>query len=411
MKVVLAFVSLFSLVFAINNGLGRLPPMGWNTWCTAGHCERDYCWDQEIREIADAMVENGMKDLGYQYVNLDDCWAATYRDSAGNLVAEPSRFPHGMKAVSDYVHSKGLKMGIYTDSGTEMCTGGRPGSYGHYQQDANQFAAWGIDYVKMDWCKTIINGTQLDPKIVYHNMSEALNKTGRPIFFNACEWGFHDPWLWAARDCNSWRSGQDHHDQWDGHPGTATIIEQNADLGKYAGPGGWNDLDFLMTGGEGCTSDYNKICPGQTWEEYRTEFSMWVIMSSPLIVATDIRPPAMTEKKKEILFNKEMIAVNQDPLGKAGGRVALFNCDAVNITCQIWAKDLQGGEKAVALYNRGQVSHNITVRWDQLGWPRHTTAIVRDLWQHKDLGHHEGLFTASVPSHGTVVIRIKQKAE
>jgi len=201
--------------------------------------------------IADAMASNGMKEAGYKYINMDDCWA-DHRDADGTIVPDESRFPNGLVPVIQYVNSKGFKLGLYTDAGIYTCSqGGRshkiPGSYGHYSQDAETYASWGVEYVKMDWCNTKINGTQLDPKEQYPQMTKALNKTGKPIFFNACEWGVEDPWMWMAQFANSWRSGPDHHDDWDS---TSKIILNNIGKGKYAGPGGWNDFDFLMTGGQ-----------------------------------------------------------------------------------------------------------------------------------------------------------------
>eukprot|EP01114_Cavostelium_apophysatum_P019478 TRINITY_DN6295_c0_g1_i1.p1 TRINITY_DN6295_c0_g1~~TRINITY_DN6295_c0_g1_i1.p1 ORF type:complete len:417 (+),score=14.15 TRINITY_DN6295_c0_g1_i1:37-1287(+) len=410
-KITLVALALAFPAVAVNNGLGITPPMGWNTWCTSGPCERDYCWEQEIFEIADALVSNGMKDLGYNYVNLDDCWESTERDSNGNMQPDPARFPHGMKYVADYLHSKGLYFGLYTCSGTETCVGGRPGSYGYYAQDAQTYADWEMDYVKMDWCNTKINGVQLDPRIVYHNMSVGLNATGRPIFFDACEWGYMDPWLWAGADCNAWRSGHDHHDQWDGVSGVAEIIEGNAGLSRYAGPGGWNDLDFLMTGGQGCESNFNATCPGMSWIEYRTEFAMWALIGSPLIVATDIRGTSFTPEKKEILMNTEIIAINQDPLGIAGDRIGSWPCNKGgspygNLTCQIWARPISGGSVAVNLYNKDDNnSHNITLDFSLIAMTG-DNAMVRDLWAHEDLGVFLGKYSAEVPPHGVVTLKI-----
>eukprot|EP01116_Phalansterium_solitarium_P022260 TRINITY_DN7289_c0_g1_i1.p1 TRINITY_DN7289_c0_g1~~TRINITY_DN7289_c0_g1_i1.p1 ORF type:complete len:410 (-),score=-64.28 TRINITY_DN7289_c0_g1_i1:80-1309(-) len=398
---VLAFVA---TVTSENNGLARLPPMGWNTWCTNGPCERDYCDEVEIRSIADAMVDSGMHDLGWTYINLDDCWADG-RDAQGNIYPDPARFPSGMKATADYLHAKGLKFGLYTCAGIYTCSsGGRnhsiPGSYGHYQQDANTYASWGMDLVKMDWCNTKINGTQLDPRVQYPEMSQALNATGWPILFSACEWGVDNPWLWAANCTNTWRTGPDHHDNWDS---TSSIIEINAELNRYAGPGGWNDPDFLMTGGQGCASNFNATCPGQTNDEYITEFSLWSIMGAPLFVATDIRN--MSAWKQSVLLNKEAIAISQDPLAQPGGRVGYWECSQFH-ACQIWARPLAGGSYAIGLYNSGDENHNITADFDLLpGWTSKSQADIRNVWTHQDLGSFTGSFTASVPSHGTVLVR------
>jgi len=349
-----------------------------------------------------------MREAGYLYVNLDDCWAGK-RDRNGNITPEQSRFPSGMKALAEYIHSKGLLLGLYTDSGTETCVGHRPGSYGHYQQDANTYASWGVDYVKMDWCNTGINGTQLDPKVVYHNMSIALNNTRRPILFNICEWGVDLPWVWAAKDGNSWRSGPDHHDTWRTGNGVSSLIEHNVGLAKYAGPGGWNDMDFLMTGGQGCKDDKN-ICPGMTQTEYVTEFSMWSLLASPLIVATDPRPPHFTPFKQSVLLNKEVIAVNQDKAGIQGDRVALINCPngaEGKLTCQAWAKPLADGTKAVILLNKDSHPRSITFDFSTIGW---NSASLRDLWAHKDLGTFTTSFTANVATHGVVMLKATRRS-
>jgi alpha-galactosidase len=390
-------------VLALNNGVGRLPPMGVSSWCVGGPCGNDYCSDKEMREIAQAVVSSGLKSLGYIYVNMDDCWAGP-RDKQGNITPDPTRFPNGMKPLVDFIHSLGLKVGLYTDGGTETCVGHRPGSYGHYQQDANTYAAWGIDYVKMDWCHT----KGLDPKIQYPLMRDALNKTGRPIFFEMCEWGLSEPWTWAAPVANSWRTTDDHHDSWNS---TATIIEQQAGLSHYSGPGAWNYMDFLMTGGEGCLFFEHKHCSGQTDIEYRTEFSFWALLNSPLIVSTDIR--VLTPIMKEVLFNTEVIAVNQDPFAQQGDRISNRRCEpSVTATCQVWAKPLVPGNKfAVILYNSADSkSYDITVKFSNLGWPGGTKALVRDLWKHEDVGIFKDIYTAhQVPPHGVTMVTLSQR--
>lgn len=261
----------------------------------------------------------------------------------------------------------------------------------------------------MDWCNTVVDGKQLDPRVVYHNMSVALNGTQRKIWFNLCEWGVMQPWLWAFGDGQSWRTGSDHHDVWSGSASsTSAIIEANAALSPFSGHFGWNDMDFLMTGGQGCNND-TSVCPGQTWEEYRTEFSMWCLLDSPLLVATDIRPEFMTAQKKAILFNNEVIAVNQDRLGKQGKRVGTVNCPGDNtgaLTCQIWSKPLADGTFAIVLYNIGQLSHSITVDFSLVGF---RSAQLRDLWAHKDLGLFTNSFTATVPSHGVVMVKASKQ--
>jgi len=392
---------LFTVVDSLNNGLARLPVLGWNTWCTEGNCGRDYCDDTEIREIVDAMSTNGMKDVGWEYVNLDDCWA-DHRDAQGNIQPDPSRFPTGMADLISYVHSKGFKFGLYTDAGLYTCSTGErpykiPGSYGYYQQDANSYASWGVDFVKMDWCNTVVNGTQLQPEVQYAEMSQALLATGRQIYFESCEWGTDDPWQWMRAYANGWRATGDHHDEWSS---TASIIDQVASIAAYAGPGGWNYMDFIMTGGQGCSSPTISHCPGMTNTEYITEFTMWVLAASPLIVATDVRN--MTDIMKQILLNKEVIAIHQDSLAQAGQRVGTWNCSESG-ACEIWARPLESGQKFVVLYNKGTQTHSITLNFSIFGkgWVSASQRIkVRDVWAAKDLGDFTTSYTGSVVSHG-----------
>jgi alpha-galactosidase len=316
-----------------------------------------------------------------------------------------------MKALADYVHSKGLKLGVYTDTGTYTCSSGErpyriPGSYGHYEQDAATFASWGVDWVKMDWCNTNINGTQLDPRIQYPEMSRALNKTGRPIWFSACEWGKKDPWFWAAPYTNSWRATGDHHDQW--HGSTSSIIHKMADKSRYAGPGGWNDYDFVFTGGQGCNPPSKEAhCPGQTDQEYRTEFSMWALANSPLIVATDIR--VLTPIMKEVLFNKDVIAINQDPLGKAGDRLGWIPCSNTPGHCQIWTKPLIQNKLAVGLLNMGNHTHTMTLPFSMLPRPYNQGPLyLYDCWSHTSPGVVHNQYSAVVPAHGIVLLTVQQ---
>lgn len=399
----LVLFALFVCIQASPNGLGLLPPLGWNTWCTMGTCGRDYCDEKEVRAAADAMVSNGMKDAGFNYINLDDCWADD-RDSSGTIVADPQRFPSGMKALADYIHSQGLKFGLYTCAGTYTCSsGGRdhkiPGSYGHYPEDAKTYASWGVDYVKMDWCNT----AGLTPEVQYPQMWKALNDSGRPIFFEMCEWGLDDPWKWGPPIANSWRATGDHHDNW---KSTAAIIEDMVGLSSYAGEGHWNHMDFIMTGGQACSNNTGH-CPGMTDTEYFTEFSLWTICNSGLIVATDIRD--MTPVMKQILLNTEVIGVNQDSLKKAGDRLATPNCQETDTkTCQVWGKPLSDGSHAVVLYNSGTSSHSIIADFAVLGW-KGATATVRDLWARKDLGTFTGNFTTTVPSHGVSFVKVTRK--
>jgi alpha-galactosidase len=279
--------------------------MGWNSW---NKFACDGINEKVVRASADAIAANGMKDAGYEYVVIDDCWQ-TGRDAAGNIVADAVKFPSGIKALADYVHSKGLKFGIYTDSGTKTCAG-RPGSMGHEYQDAQQYANWGVDYLKEDWCSTLPGQSS---ESSYTLMRNALAATGRPIVFSICEWGSTKPWLWAGPIGNMWRATSDIQDCWSckkdwGGNGFLQIIDQMDPIYSYAGPGHWNDADMLEVGNGGMTK-----------EEYRSHFSLWAIFSAPLLAGNDLEH--MTADTREILLNKEVIAVDQDTMGLQGRRV------------------------------------------------------------------------------------------
>jgi alpha-galactosidase len=337
--------------------------------------------------MADAMVKSGMKDAGYQYIVIDDCWQVS-RDKDGNIVADSQHFPSGMKALADYVHSKGLKFGIYSDAGSKTCAG-RPASRGHEFQDARTYAAWGVDYLKYDWC----NVTTQNAQASYATIREALNSSGRPIVLSICEWGTAKPWLWGAEvGGNLWRTTGDIMDRWDGKEkwssGMLVILDQQVGLESFAGPGHWNDPDMLEVGNGGMTTT-----------EYRSHFGLWSILAAPLIAGNDLR--SMTPEIQQILTNKEVIAIDQDPLGRQGRRVWKEG------DLEIWARPLVDGSRAVVLFNRGASEQPINVNWTQLAYPAHITASVRDLWQHTDLGKFTGEFGATVPSHGVVMVTVK----
>jgi alpha-galactosidase len=370
---------------ALDNGLAKTPPMGWNSWNKFG-CKG--LNEKVVRETADTMVSNGMKDAGYQFVILDDCWQ-TGRDTSGNIVADVERFPSGIKALADYVHSKGLKFGIYTDAGTMTCAK-RPGSIGHEYQDAKQYANWGVDYLKEDWCNTLPGQNS---ESSYTLMRNALADSGRPIVFSICEWGSTKPWLWAGSIGNLWRSTGDIQDCWDckkdwGGNGVTQIIDQMNGLETYAGPGHWNDPDMLEVGNGGMTK-----------EEYRAHFSMWAMFSAPLLAGNDIA--SMTPDTKEILLNKEVIAIDQDPLGHQARRVKKTG------DLEIWSKQLQDGGRAVVLLNRSPAAAKIALAWTDIGYPDNLPASVRNLWTANDLGKQSGEYSADVPSHGVVMLTIK----
>jgi len=370
-------------------GLALTPPMGWNSWNKFG-CNVS---DEMIRGMADAMVKSGMKDAGYKYVVIDDCWQVE-RDKDGNIVSDPQRFPNGIKALADYVHSLGLKFGIYSDAGSKTCAG-RPGGLGHEYQDALKYAAWGVDYLKYDWCHT----TTQDAKASYANIRNALDTAGRPIVLSICEWGSHLPWLWGAEvGGNLWRTTGDISDKWQSKKkwpdgtccelGVADIVDLQVGLNSFAGPGHWNDPDMLEVGNGGMTDT-----------EYRSHFSLWAILAAPLIAGNDLRD--MKPEIQQILTNKEVIAVNQDTLGREGRRVRKDG------DLEVWAKQLKDGNRAVLLFNRGASEQNVAVAWDDLGYPDHVSATVRDLWQKKDLGKFAAKFSAPVASHGVVMVTVK----
>ncbi|HYG99504.1 MAG TPA: alpha-galactosidase [Terriglobales bacterium] len=365
------------------NNLALTPPMGWNSWNKFG-CKVS---EELIKQMADAMVSSGMKDAGYEYVVIDDCWQVD-RDKDGNIIADAKLFPSGMKALADYVHSKGLKFGIYSDAGTKTCQG-RPGSRGYEFQDARQYAAWGVDYLKFDWCHT---STQ-DAKSSYTLMSDALKASGRPIVFSICEWGLSKPWLWAGSVGNLWRTTPDIRDMWEGKLdwgglGVVNIVDLQDGLESYAGPGHWNDPDMLEVGNGRMTNT-----------EYRSHFSLWAMLAAPLMAGNDLR--TMTPETKEILTNKEVIAVDQDKLGRQGRRVRKDG------DLEVWAKQLVDGSRAVVLFNRSKEQKQITANWEDLGYPAHLSAAVRDLWQHKELGKFNGKFSATVEPHGVVMVTVK----
>ena len=358
----------------LDNGLARTPPMGWNSWNHFG-CDVS---EQLIRETADAMVASGMRDAGYRYVVIDDCWQVA-RDAKGVIVADSVRFPHGIRALADYVHGKGLKFGIYTDAGTKTCQN-RPGTLGHEQQDARTYAAWGVDYVKEDWC----NSTGLDARVQYSKFRDALRRAGRPIVFSICEWGSRQPWEWAPAVGNLWRTTDDIEDKW---PSMLANLDQSGQHATVARPGAWNDPDMLEVGNGGMTDD-----------EYRAHFSLWAILAAPLMAGNDLR--SMSEATKTILFNPEVIAVDQDSLGAQG--ILIWEPQP---EMQVWAKPLRDGSRAVAMLNRSNAPTKATLYFWRAGL-RADSATVRDLWAHADLGRFKGEYSATVPAHSAAMLRV-----
>ena len=365
--------------------LASTPPMGWNSWnkfaCNVS--------EELIKGAADALVTSGMKDAGYNYIVIDDCWQVS-RDAKGKIVADAKRFPSGIKALADYVHGKGLKFGIYSDAGTQTCAK-RPGSKGHEVQDAKTYAEWGVDYLKYDWCNT----AGQDTRDAYGRMSQALSAAGRPIVFSICEWGSTQPWLWAQGVGHLWRTTGDIQDCWDcarswGGMGVTHIIDQMADLHAYSGPGHWNDPDMLEVGNGGLNLSEN-----------RAHFSFWSLFAAPLMAGNDLQ--SMTPEIRAILTNKEVIAVNQDPLGMQGRKVWDDGAG------EVWSKPLANGARAVILFNRGTEARKLTATWQALGLFPAGKAVVRDLWKHADAGTMSEKFAAEVEPHGVVMVTIKPK--
>jgi len=348
------------------------PPMGWNSWNKFG-CNVS---DKLIREIADAVVTTGMKDAGYQFVNIDDCWQVS-RAADGSIVVDAERFPNGMKPLADYVHSKGLKFGVYTDAGRMTCQK-RPGSYEHEAQDIKTYASWGVDYVKIDWCYA----EGLEPSVQYPKFRDAIAQSGRSIVFSICNWGVKAPWTWGPSTGNLWRTTGDISDNYD----SMSVIGFAQDgLEKFAGPGHWNDPDMLEVGNGGMKRD-----------EYLTHMSLWSILAAPLLAGNDIR--SMSDDTKSILMNPEVIAVDQDKKGIQGHRV----WDEGPL--EIWVKPLSDGSQAVGLFNRGESPLKITLDFNKIG--ASTSAKLRDLWQRKDLGAMQDSYTAEVPKHGVVLLKV-----
>lgn len=376
-------------------GLALTPPMGWNSW-NKFQCDVS---EQLIRETADAMVATGMKDAGYQYINIDDCWHGE-RDARGFIQVDAKRFPNGMKALADYIHSKGLKIGIYSDAGWKTC-GGRPGSRGYEFQDAQTYAEWGIDYLKYDWCNT----EGLNAEGAYQTMSAALRKAGRPIVFSLCEWGNQKPWLWGQKVGHLWRTTGDitacfdcvvNHGDWKAW-GVVQILDMQEGLRQYAGPGHWNDPDMLEVGN------------GLTANQDRAHFSLWAMLAAPLIAGNDLRK--MPESVKAVLTQREVIAINQDALGVQGLR------HAAKDGIETWVKPLAGGDWAVMLFNRNKEPRAVTLDWAQLKLTdelskRSLDAVatryqLRDLWAGKDLGASGAAIQRELPAQDVFMLRLK----
>jgi alpha-galactosidase len=365
-----------------DNGIARTPAMGWNSWNKfAGRVT-----DADVRAMADAMAGNGMREAGYVYINIDDTWEGDKRDSLGNITTN-IKFPD-MKALADYVHSKGLKLGIYSSPGPTTCAG-YIGSYGHEAQDARTFADWGIDYLKYDWCGARMLYRDEDMPAVYQIMGEALLATGRPIVYSLCQYGRLDVWKWGADvGGNSWRTTGDIRDSWES---MANIGFRQDVLAPFAKPGHFNDPDMLEIGNGGMTDI-----------EYRTHMSLWAMLAAPLLAGNDLR--TMTPEILEILTNRDVIAVDQDSLGQQGTRV-WASADSANARQEIWTRPLVRGAYAVAALNRAPSAAKVTIDFAALNIDTRGVR-VRDLWAHRTVRVRDNRYVVTVPAHGVVMLRV-----
>ena len=398
-KIIILFTIL--ITYSINaqkfKGLAETPPLGWNSWNTfATDINEDL-----VKGIADKFVELGLKDAGYEYIVLDDGWMARERDENGNLIADPVKFPSGMKALAEYIHSKGLKFGLYNCAGSKTCAG-YPGSRGYEYQDARSYASWDVDYLKYDWCNT----SKLNAEGAYMTMRDALKAAKRPVVFSICEWGDNKPWEWAKDVGHVWRVTGDIINCWDcevGHGswsswGVWKIINMRKDIRKAAGPGHFNDFDMMEVGN------------GMTDAEDRSHFAMWSMLASPLIMGNDLR--TATEETIKTLANKEVIAVNQDKLGIQGFRFSNEN------NMEIWLKPLENDAWAMTFVNMSDEPTEINFDWkkheigDDVNGRRmeanHNKFSIRDLFNHKNLGDTNSNLKANIESHDVLMIKLEK---
>ncbi len=365
-----------SASLAQSTELAATPPMGWNSWNHFA-CKVS---DAVVRGAADAIAGNGMKQAGYVYINIDDCWQGKRDEKA--IIQPNEKFPD-MKALADYVHSKGLKLGIYSSPGPKTCAK-YEGSFRHEEQDAQQYAAWGMDYLKYDWCSAEKVYKRSEMQAAYTKMHAALERTGRPIVYSLCQYGMERVWEWGPSvGGNLWRTTGDISDNYESM--SFIGFGQNG-LEKFAGPGHWNDPDMLEVGNGKMTTD-----------EYRTHMSLWCILAAPLLAGNDLSK--MTKSTIEILTNPEVIAVDQDAKGIQGHRVSQVG------PLEVWVKLLADGSQAVGLFNRGESVNPVTVKFSDIGVSG--SATLRDLWAHKDLGSFRDHYTASVAVHGVVMVKVK----
>jgi alpha-galactosidase len=377
---------------------GRLaptPPMGFNTWNTF----QTKISEDMLREMVDVFISSGMRESGYQYFVLDDGWMAMDRDQNGSLVADPVKFPHGMKAFADYVHSKGLKFGIYNCAGSKTCAG-YPGTRGHEYEDARLYASWGVDFLKYDWCNT----DSLNTPEAYKTMSAALMATGRPIVFSICEWGGHAPWLWAGGVGELYRTTGDitpsfisnkNYGNWEAQS-VISILDKQIPIRKYNGPNHWNDPDMLEVGN------------GMSFNEDKSHFSLWCMLSAPLAAGNDLRK--MSPQTRDILTNKEMIAIDQDARGISAFKMIMPD------SLEMWVKPLKNNELAICFLNRMGSSKKISLDWKDLNISDAQSGLeihfdnqyfsLRDLWLKKDAGKTDKKLMHEIASHEVIVFKL-----
>jgi alpha-galactosidase len=376
----LAVILLAGSARAQTSKLAVTPPMGWNTWYAFG-C---HVTEAQVRATVDAMVSNGMKAAGYEYVSLDDCWQGK-RDAKG-FIHPNDRFPD-MKALADYVHSHGFKFGIYSSPGPKTC-GGYPGSYGHEEQDAETYAKWDVDMLKYDWCSARLVYKPSQTEAAYEKMHKAMLRAARPMLYSLCEYGMEAPWIWGPTvGANLWRTTTDVSNRIDFQEYERMMFVGFGQDGleRYAGPGHWNDPDFLQIGNRGL--DLN---------EDETQMSLWSILAAPLFSSADVTK--LTPDQLAILTNPEVIAIDQDPAGIQGHRVSQVG------PVQVWVKPLSKGRMAVGLFNSGESPLPASVKFSEIGFSH--AVHVRDLWKKEDLGVFEKSFAAKVPKHGVVMLEI-----
>lgn len=370
----------------------KTPPMGWNSWNTFGAAINE----QLIFDTADKLVETGLADAGYTYLVIDDCWSLKERDEKGRLVPDPEKFPHGMKAVADYIHSKGLKFGMYSCAGNLTCAG-YPGSYEHEFVDAATFAEWEVDYLKYDYCyhSNIVHG-----KYLYRRMGLALENCGRDILFSACSWGVDETHEWIRESSAAiWRSTGDIFDSWSS---IKSLTEQQEEKLAYGGAGCFNDMDMLVVGMHG---NGNVGLGGCSDTQYKTHFSIWSLFSSPLMIGCDIR--GMSDETLKILTNKKLIEINQDA---ACRQIMKFDSDFEhNPDIKYYAKMLDGGDIAIGFFNMSESDGHVRLNLDQLGLNESTgkTLEMHDLWNDECIKVTNGTFIHPIKMHDTLIYRCR----